>query len=363
MIRIFVLVIALAMVVLPIGAQDHGEKAKEYVCPMFCKNAVYQQPGNCPVCGMALVERAALKQQANRNVAILLFDGVQIIDYTAPYEILGQEKFNVYTVAAKPGPVTTSMNMSVNPTYTFSNAPEPFILVIPGGNVDPSVNDPQTIDWIKKSTAQATHVLSVCNGAFFLAKAGLLDGLSATTFHHLIDELARVAPRTKIVRDARYVDNGKIITSAGLSSGIDGTLYLVSKISGKEHAEELALHLEYHWQPEVHWARAAMADRYLNNIDLNLPPDSNWTSTRNVGDMDHWEYSGSLKTVRTAAQLLQDISKKFAEAKWQQQPSKEQNVTKWSFSGDSGSRWNARLSVQPQQEQRYSLSLQIQRAS
>ncbi|HSP06747.1 MAG TPA: DJ-1/PfpI family protein [Acidobacteriota bacterium] len=362
MIRILALCIVLVWIVLPIAAQDHAGEGKEYVCPMFCKNAVYNKPGTCPVCGMTLVERASLSAQEHQNVAILVFDGVQIIDYTAPYEIFGQRHFNVYTVAAKEGPISTSMNMSVNPTYTFANAPAPYILIVPGGNVDDSVQDARTIAWIRKSAGQAEHVLSVCNGAFLLAKAGLLDGLSATTFHHLIDDLAQAAPKTKIVRDARYVDNGKIITSAGLSSGIDGSLYLISKIFGKETAQELALHLEYNWQPDLHWARAAMADRYISQVSLDLPDATDWKPVRNIGDMNSWELSGTVQSSLSLVKLAEEVRNRLNSTGWRQQAA-DGNQARWSFSGENGSTWSAQLTVEPREAQRYLLSLRIQRTS
>ena len=107
---------------------------------------------------------------------------------------------------------------------------------------------PERIQWIQEKSKDADYVLSVCNGAFILAKTGLLDGLSATTTRYLIDGLEAIAPNTKMVRNVRYVDNGKIITSGGLSAGIDAALHLVSKIQGKERAQSIAYGLEYEWR-------------------------------------------------------------------------------------------------------------------
>ncbi len=165
-------------------------------------------------------------------------NGVQIIDYAGPYEVFGQAGFQTYTVAANTNLMTTVMGMKVTPSYSFENSPKPDVLVIPGGaGVNRAQNDPATIKWIQDRAKEAEHVLSVCNGAFILAKTGLLDGLSATTFYNLIDGFATAAPKTKVVRDQRYVDNGKIITTAGISSGIDGSLYVVAKMRGKAAAQ------------------------------------------------------------------------------------------------------------------------------
>src|SRR4051812_42533389 len=154
-----------------------------------------------------------------RNLAIFLFEGVQIIDYTGPFEVLGaahdgrEHLFNVYTVSEKGEPITTNMGMTVIPKYSFANMPKTDVLVLPGGNVSAQLSNENVINWVKDTTQKAEFVLSVCNGAFYLGKAGLLDGLTATTFAGLIDELRELAPKARIVTDQRFVDNGKIITS------------------------------------------------------------------------------------------------------------------------------------------------------
>jgi putative intracellular protease/amidase len=204
-----------------------------------------------------------------RNLAILVFEGVQIIDYTAPWEVFGHahvgdgHAFEIYTVAPKAGPITTAMGMSVNPKYTFANAPKADVLLLPGGNVDAHINDPRVTKWIQDTAKDAEIVLSVCNGAFFLAGAGLLDGLEATTFAGMIDDLQTAAPKARVVRDKRFVDNGKIITSAGLSSGIDGALHVIERLFGRGHAQVAATALEYDWRPQGGYVRAMLADRYL----------------------------------------------------------------------------------------------------
>src|SRR5207237_4144378 len=168
-----------------------------------------------------------------------------------------QPLFNIYTVAERAAPITTNVGMTVVPKYTFANAPKIDVLVLPGGDTRAGVNNPAVIKWVQDTAASAEYVMSVCNGAFYLAKAGLLDGLTATTFHGLIDQLKVAAPRTRVVIDQRFVDNGHIITAAGLSSGIDGALHLVEKIMGRGRAQEIAHALEYDWQPDAGYARAA----------------------------------------------------------------------------------------------------------
>jgi transcriptional regulator GlxA family with amidase domain len=113
------------------------------------------------------------------------------------------------------------------------------------------VENPELIKWVQANAEKSKHVMSVCTGAFILAKAGLLDGLSATTITGAINELQTFSPKTKVMRDKRYVDNGKIITTAGLSAGIDGAFHLLEKISSRAAAQATAQHMEYRWQPDL----------------------------------------------------------------------------------------------------------------
>ena len=194
-----------------------------------------------------------------RDVAILIFDDVELLDFCGPFEVFsvtGRREnltpFNVYTVAEKSDSITTRNQLSVNPRYTISDCPNPDILVVPGGQgTRREMNNPVLIDWIKECSQKAELILSVCTGALLLAKAGLLDGLSATTHHDAIELLKEIAPNTIIQGTQRVVDNGRIILSAGISAGIDMSLYVVTKLLGKEQALETAHHMEYDWKPAL----------------------------------------------------------------------------------------------------------------
>ena len=107
------------------------------------------------------------------------------------------------------------------------------------------------IDWIKQTASKAELVMSVCTGALLLAKAGLLDGLEATTHHGSFDLLHQLAPRTEIHVDRRFVDNGSVICSAGIAAGIDMSLHVVAKLLGREVAAKTAKQMEYPWQPTL----------------------------------------------------------------------------------------------------------------
>ena len=133
-------------------------------------------------------------QDTRLKAAILIFDGVQIIDYTGPYEVFGQARFDVFTVSETGETITTTMGMSVNPTHSFEDSPTPDLLLVPGGDVMASLEDPEILAWVRKMSVEAEYVLSVCNGAFILAEAGLLDGLTATTFHGLLSDCESTDP-------------------------------------------------------------------------------------------------------------------------------------------------------------------------
>jgi transcriptional regulator GlxA family with amidase domain len=107
------------------------------------------------------------------------------------------------------------------------------------------------IEWFKARSQEAELVLSICTGALFLAKAGMLDGLEATTHHGAIDLLREAAPKTTIRADRRFVDNGRVICSAGIAAGIDMSLHVVARLRGREVAEKTARRMEYPWQPTV----------------------------------------------------------------------------------------------------------------
>jgi putative intracellular protease/amidase len=293
------------------------------------------------------------------NLAIFVFDGVQIIDYTGPYEVFGQAYdaashkpiFNVYTVAEKAGPVTTAMGMTVVPKYTFADAPKADVLVLPGGGVPRHLDNPEVIRWVKESAASADHVMSVCNGAFFLAKAGLLDGLTATTFYGLIDELKAFAPKCRVVEDQRFVDNGKIVTTAGLSSGIDGSLHMIEKIAGRGKAQEIALNLEYNWQPDVRYARASFADRHLRRAlgrkGIDLPDTVAWKVVGQEGDttrwVKRWEVRGEIAPDAIARTVDTTLGASWSRAAVA--PAANALSSAWRFADESGSPWRATSSV------------------
>jgi copper(I)-binding protein/putative intracellular protease/amidase len=357
------------------GIGVHKPVFEEYVCPPCgCGNddKSHDKPGHCSVCGMELVLKGSAAAQPppsepppnRKKAAILIFDGVQIIDYTGPYEVFGQAGMEVFTVAAKPEMITTAMNMRVTPHYTLENAPAADVLLIPGGGVTGAQEDPNVIKWIQERSKQTEYVVSVCNGAYILAKTGLLDGLTATTFYGLLDGLSAVAPKVKVVRDQRYVDNGKFITTAGLSSGIDGSIYVVSKLFGKARAQMVALNMEYDWKPDSTYARANFADRHIRrvfgaNLRLNVPTGAQARVLSTEGTARNWEVKWEAHGETSAAELMKLIGERLGAGQWAKLNS--ENMSGWKFSDEDSGEWRGAIDVRPAGDKVFNISLKVER--
>lgn len=261
--------------------------------------------------------------QPEVRVGILLFDGVQIIDFAGPYEVFGTAGFGVVTLSHDGQPVTTAMGLKVTPDAGFADAPQFDVLLVPGGDVGDAETDPRVLSFVRQHTASSDHVLSVCTGAFILAGAGVLDGREATTFTPRIAELARRYPAVEVIKDVRWADSGRIVTSAGLSSGLDAALHIVERVRGAEKARSVALHLEYDWNPEGGFVRSHMADRYVPaSLDaVDWPKDLVMKRDISIGDEYQWHIRFHVTSATTAEELLQRIAKGMDSAPgWTHQP-------------------------------------------
>jgi transcriptional regulator GlxA family with amidase domain len=178
------------------------------------------------------------KKAAVKTVAVLIFEGVELLDFAGPAEVFivadHGKAFRVITVAGSTKPLKTMGGITVTPDHTYETAPKADVVVVPGGNL--RAVDKAGREWLVKASRKAEITLSVCFGAFLLAEAGLLDGGEATTHRWGIAGLKKAAPRCKVVEGKRYVDNGRIITTAGVTAGIDGALRVVERLLGKEAA-------------------------------------------------------------------------------------------------------------------------------
>lgn len=195
-----------------------------------------------------------------RNVAILLFDGVEVLDFAGPYEVFSRTRlqpgvasrrsdesapFRVFTVARTRDHVAATGGLRVVPDHAFGDVPRVDLLVVPGGfGTRPLLDDRATLDWIGRVANAAQYVTSVCTGALLLAKAGLLRDRRATTHWGSHDLLASLEPTLTVERERRVVHDG-IITSAGVAAGIDMALSVVELLHGKDVADETAKYIEF----------------------------------------------------------------------------------------------------------------------
>ena len=297
--------IVFALLLLPAFIQqqdsDPGPKVEgvaasiTYQCaPCGCADdeKTLSEPGTCPACGMVLrpsypgLERRRLTR---KTVAILLFDGADIMDVTGPWSVFEHSGLSVVTVAKQAEPVRVGRTLEITAEFTLETLPDVDVLVIPGGGAAEMNQDPDIVAWIAQRHESTGTLFSVCSGAFFLAKAGLLNGRKATTFAGLIPDLARQFPEVEVSNTAKYVDSGKIVTSAGLSSGIDASFHVVSKLYGQGRAQDIANHMEYAWDPESTYARSKLADRYLSDI-RSLAGLFTREFVYSRGDENRWEY-------------------------------------------------------------------------
>jgi transcriptional regulator GlxA family with amidase domain len=188
-----------------------------------------------------------------KNVAILLFDNVEVLDFAGPFEVFavadelrGHTDFNVVTVALTRGTVRAVNGLKVLADYTLEDCPAPDVLLVPGGEgTRKLLNQPALLEWLRIKSRTAEIVASVCTGALVLGKAGLLDGLRVTTHHQCLDALREVAPAAIVDSSRRFHDNGKFCTAAGISAGIDLSLHLVARLLGPEAADSTASYMEY----------------------------------------------------------------------------------------------------------------------
>jgi putative intracellular protease/amidase/YHS domain-containing protein len=189
--------------------------------------------------------------QGSIPVAFLISDGAVVIDFCGPWEVFrdvmvsgGNHPFRLYTVSDKTDPIQAGGGMKIVPDYTLTNAPGPKVIVIPAQS-EPSE---AMLKWIRESTKNTDVTMSVCTGAFVLAKTGLLSGKSATTFHAAFGNFAMQFPDIKLKRGARFVEDGNLASAGGLSSGIDLALRVVERYYGRDVAQKTAYNMEYQGQ-------------------------------------------------------------------------------------------------------------------
>jgi transcriptional regulator GlxA family with amidase domain len=196
---------------------------------------------------------------ATRRVGILMFDEVEALDFAGPYEVfttatrmqarLAQPDapFEVRTVSRDGGTVRARAGLVVEVDHSFADAPAFDVLLVPGGVVDAALACTHTLAWIARAAPGCEIVASVCTGAFLLAAAGVADDAPLTTHWEDLADLRKAWPERQIVDGVRWVEHGRIVSSAGIAAGIDMSLHLVERLAGRTLAERTARQMDVRW--------------------------------------------------------------------------------------------------------------------
>ena len=194
------------------------------------------------------------------NVGIFLYNEIEVLDFAGPFEVFStasrvnsrisknsENLFNVFTVAEDQNPIFARGGLQIIPKHNISDHPEINLLIIPGGIVTDELKKNNISSWILSTSNTADITASVCTGAFLLANAGLLKSKRATTHWEDIDDLISMFPDIKIQKNVRWVDEGPIVTAAGISAGIDMGLHLISRVANEDLAVLTAKQMEFDW--------------------------------------------------------------------------------------------------------------------
>jgi transcriptional regulator GlxA family with amidase domain len=192
-------------------------------------------------------------------IGVALFDGAEELDWAGPWEVLAawaqqwpDDGVRVFTLARSDGLVTCAKGLRLIPDETWETAPPLDVLVYPGGRgTRAELLDEAVLDWVRGISRSGAVVASVCTGSLVLASAGLLDGKPATTHWQSLELLPTLGTDIEVRPDDRFVDNGNVITAAGVSAGIDMALHLVARLHSPERAREVRRYIQYDPEPPV----------------------------------------------------------------------------------------------------------------
>ena len=197
----------------------------------------------------------AAQAEKTRNVAFLIYDGVETLDLGGPLDVFTKANFitgggyNAYTVGLTHDTVQAeAQSFGLTPKFSIDDAPKPDIIIVPGSSsqrVNEMGKNPRIQKWLRANAQSGQTVMSICTGAFIVGEAGLFDGKDATTHWMTLPQFATQFPLVRTYDGVRYVGDGNIYSSGGITSGIDGALHLVEQFSGKETADNVARVLQY----------------------------------------------------------------------------------------------------------------------
>lgn len=194
-----------------------------------------------------------------KNIGIVLFDGVEELDAIGPWEVLStwtryfaDDGYEVSCLSRRGGAVQCAKGLIVHAHHSFAEAPPMDVLLYPGGRGTRSqLHDEALLDWVRRQRDTVPLMTSVCTGSLVFAAAGLLSHRPATTHWAALDQLAEIDPTIDVRRDERFIDDGDIVTAAGVSAGIDMALHLIVRLAGPDRAREVRRYIQYEPAPPV----------------------------------------------------------------------------------------------------------------
>jgi transcriptional regulator GlxA family with amidase domain len=193
------------------------------------------------------------------NIGIYIYDQAEVLDFSGPFEVFSTasriseegDPFKVFLISEQGGQVVARAGYTIISDYAFNQHPDLDVLIISGGVHGAEMQKPQVLDWIARQAETVSLMTSVCTGAFLLAKAGVITDHDVTTHWEDIAELQRKFPSLNVIRGVRWVDDGEIVTSGGISAGMDMSLHLVSKLHSFDLAEATATQMELSWNRNI----------------------------------------------------------------------------------------------------------------
>lgn len=189
------------------------------------------------------------------KIGIYIYDEAEVLDFAGPYEVFSTAarisdsgpKFQVFLIGETGQMVTARADFKVQPDYGFHDCPTLDVLIVAGGVHDREMAKVLVIEWLKQQSREVTLVASVCTGVFLLAQAGIVDGLHVTTHWQDVADLRTRFPQLTVVENNRWLDQGRVLTSGGISAGIDMSLHLLRRIAGLGLAQATAMQMEFYW--------------------------------------------------------------------------------------------------------------------
>jgi len=197
-----------------------------------------------------------MAEQGLKRLGVVLYPGFELLDVFGPVEMFGNLTgvLEVTMVAQQKGAVASAQGPAVVAEYGFADCPRLDLLLVPGGiGSRAEVDNPVMLEWLAHRVDAAEIAMTVCTGTALFARAGVLDGRRATTNKRMFSWVAEQGPKVHWVKEARWVEDGKFVTSSGVSAGIDMALAVIARLSGEQVSQTLAVGTEYEWHRDASW--------------------------------------------------------------------------------------------------------------